>query len=185
MNEPKRRLKIDMQELVDAYDFRDDSDTLTYWFDLETGDVVLVHEEARSMLEDIYRKYADPDTGELDWQVVLPQLNVQGWEQDTILVANRIEQGLDTRFIAIPDVHTFDGYKDMVRFIGTVSNQRLQERLDWAIRGKGAFRRFKDVLYDYPDWRERWFQFRDERMYKRVLYWLETIGVEPMEDTDE
>jgi hypothetical protein len=31
--------------------------------------------------------------------------------------------------------------------------------LDVAIQGKGAFRRFEDVLADHRDERERWFAF--------------------------
>ena len=41
-----------------------------------------------------------------------------------------------------------------------------------------AFRRFKDVLLDYPEARERWFAFKDEEMRRRVLRWLESEEVE-------
>lgn len=39
-----------------------------------------------------------------------------------------------------------DGYRDMERFIQTVSDPGRADRLDIAITGRGAFRRFKDVL---------------------------------------
>jgi hypothetical protein len=68
----------------------------------------------------------------------------------------------------------------MVAFIATVSNLRLQNRLERAIRGKGAFRHFKDVLLNYPQERERWFQFSNERMRQRVLDWLDEEGIEPI-----
>jgi hypothetical protein len=41
-----------------------------------------------------------------------------------------------------------------------VSDQPLRERLLIAIDGKGAFRRFKDVLLAFPAERERWFAYR-------------------------
>jgi hypothetical protein len=68
----------------------------------------------------------------------------------------------------------------MVDFIDTLSNPRLQSRLEDAIRGKGAFRRFKDVLLDYPQVREQWFEFSNDRMHQRALEWLEDEGIEPI-----
>jgi hypothetical protein len=59
-----------------------------------------------------------------------------------------------------------------------------QECLDWttevletAIQCRGAFRRFKDVLQRYPGEMERWFKFKNERMYDRASEWLDAIGV--------
>ena len=43
----------------------------------------------------------------------------------------------------------------MVRFAASVSNPHLCELLGVAVRGRGAFRRFKDVLTRYPAERER------------------------------
>ena len=48
-------------------------------------------------------------------------------------------------------------YKWMERFVVGVTDEPLRERLVIAIDGKGAFRRFKDVLLNYPTERERWF----------------------------
>ena len=42
-----------------------------------------------------------------------------------------------------------------------------------AIRGKGAFRRFKDELYEeYPDLLPAWYAFRDARAKRRAVQWL-------------
>ena len=70
---------------------------------------------------------------------------------------------------------------DMQAFIETVSSQWLQERLWTAIRGRGAFRRFKDVLAGAPAERERWFAFKGDRLRQRVLAWLADEGIEPAE----
>ena len=43
-----------------------------------------------------------------------------------------------------------------------------------------AFRRFKDVLVEHPRERERWFGFKDQRLEKRVLEWLESEDIEPI-----
>jgi len=58
---------------------------------------------------------------------------------------------------------------DMQAFIETVASPRLEERLCPAIRGRGAFRRFKDVLAGYPAESERWHAFKSARVRQRVL----------------
>ena len=54
-----------------------------------------------------------------------------------------------------------------------------QGLLELAIRGRGAFRRFKDVLAAYPRERERWFAFHDARLRELVLRWLESHSDAP------
>jgi len=66
--------------------------------------------------------------------------------------------------------------------ITTVEDDHLSELLEVAINGKGAFRRFKDVLLNYPEERERWFQFKDDRMKERALEWLDDIDVTLVEE---
>jgi hypothetical protein len=63
-----------------------------------------------------------------------------------------------------------------------VEDEHLSELLEVAINGKGAFRRFKDVLLNYPEERERWFQFKDDRMKERALEWLDDIDVTLVEE---
>jgi GrpB-like predicted nucleotidyltransferase (UPF0157 family) len=70
----------------------------------------------------------------------------------------------------------------MVDFIATVEDEQVAELLEVAINGRGAFRRFKDVLARHPDERERWFRFKDERMEERALEWLDDIGISLVQD---
>jgi hypothetical protein len=72
--------------------------------------------------------------------------------------------------------------RNMQAFIATVEDDHLSELLEVAINGKGAFRRFKDVLLNYPEERERWFQFKDDRMKERALEWLDDIDVTLVEE---
>jgi hypothetical protein len=97
-------------------------------------------------------------------------------DEDSEKLKERIEENFE-RYERIPKAESHEGYQDMVDFIATVDNEHLVELLEVAINGKGAFRRFKDVLLNYPEERERWFQFKDERMEERALEWLEDIGV--------
>ena len=100
---------------------------------------------------------------------------------ETVKMKNQIEEELD-RYEPIPKAESYEGYRDMQAFIATVEDDHLAELLEVAINGKGAFRRFKDVLLNYPKERERWFEFRDVRMEERALEWLESIDVSLIEE---
>ena len=69
-----------------------------------------------------------------------------------------------------------DGYRDMERFIGTVSDPGRADRLDIAITGRGAFRRFRDVLARWPEEVDRWETFSAERRRGRARAWLADAG---------
>lgn len=87
-------------------------------------------------------------------------------------------EDLGERYIPIPYVSSEEGYEDMQDFVETIKDTTLKEKLYIAIDGSGAFRRFKDVLIDYPEERKRWFEFKDARMMERVKEWLEDEGLE-------
>ena len=97
-------------------------------------------------------------------------------DAETGKLKNQIEEELD-RYEPISKAESFERYRDMQAFIATVEDDHLSELLEVAINGKGAFRRFKDLLLNYPKEREKWFEFRDGSMEERALKWLESIGV--------
>jgi len=97
-------------------------------------------------------------------------------DEETEKLKDRIEEEFD-RYERIPKAESHEGYQDMGAFIATVEDEHLVELLEVAINGKGAFRRFKDVLLNYPEERERWFQFKDDRIEERAREWLSNIDV--------
>jgi hypothetical protein len=70
-------------------------------------------------------------------------------------------------------------YGWMAEFASTVGDVRLRDLLEVALNGRGAFRRFKDVLHDYPAEREGWFAFRDGRVRAAAREWLAENGIDP------
>jgi hypothetical protein len=70
-------------------------------------------------------------------------------------------------------------YRDMVDFIATRESRALAARLERALEGRGAFRRFKDALVDWPDDREDWFVFSEDRRRGRAREWLADAGYRP------
>ncbi|MBV9809454.1 MAG: hypothetical protein JO286_19890, partial [Solirubrobacterales bacterium] len=67
------------------------------------------------------------------------------------------------RWLAVHGEGSREGYRDMERFIASVEGPGRAERLAIAIRGRGAFRRFKDELARWPGELERWHAFSEER----------------------
>jgi hypothetical protein len=63
-------------------------------------------------------------------------------------------------------------------FIADLDDNHLREVLEIAIQGSGAFRRFKDALYRYPEVQKAWFVFQDERIAMRMKQWFEYHDIE-------
>lgn len=84
----------------------------------------------------------------------------------------------DPEWLVVDPVSSRDQYRWMERFIATVDDPELRDRLTAAIDGKGAFRRFKDVLLSFPDERERWFQFRTDLLKVEIDAWLKSHDIE-------
>lgn len=78
----------------------------------------------------------------------------------------------DTNYLRIDPVSSREQYRWMERFIPMVDELELRAKLTQAIDGKGAFRRFKDVLMGFSVERERWFTFRSERLKTFMEAWL-------------
>ncbi len=85
----------------------------------------------------------------------------------------------EDRWLHVECVGSHDGYSDMELFIATVEDPAVAERLQIAIRGKGAFRRFKDVLSRWPEELQRYFSFTNERQLGRARAWLAAAGYRP------
>jgi hypothetical protein len=113
--------------------------------------------EALEDHSDVLRWFIDPITGE-----------VRPWSQDMEDVPDPEDSGA----YCIEPIPSFEAYSDMQDFVERVPDRRAADLLSRAIEGRGAFRRFKDTLYEFPDLREMWFKFHDIRMRRRAVDWL-------------
>jgi len=86
----------------------------------------------------------------------------------------------DGNYLRIDPVSSREQYRWMERYIPMVEDPDLQAKLSQAIDGKGAFRRFKDVLMAYAPERERWFAFRSERLRIFMEAWLSAHALNPI-----
>jgi hypothetical protein len=156
MNPPAR-----LWELTDALEF--DSEELQSYFDRQTGRVVMVERSTMEALE----------SGGDEKLADLPE-----WQSEEFELARAIlaDEGKDERFIAPPDKFEFHEYHQMERFIGTIADADIAGQLWQAIKGRGAFRCFKDTLRRLR-LEDRWYRYREQAMKEFVLAWAEENDV--------
>jgi hypothetical protein len=84
----------------------------------------------------------------------------------------------DGNYLRIDPVSSREQYRWMERFIPMVDEGELRTKHTQANDGKGAFRRFKDVLLAFPAERERWFAYRSELLHFHIQTWLDHMKIE-------
>ena len=107
---------------------------------------------------DFIHWFVDPATGE-----VIP------WSADMDEEPDPADRG--ARYVDPLPSH--EAYNDMQDFVARVPERRAADLLARSIEGRGAFRRFKDTLFEFPALRDAWFAFHDARMARRAIEWLE------------
>jgi len=104
----------------------------------------------------------DPRTGE----VVL-------WTSDTGIDGENPVELDELDLTPIDPLPSHVWYQDMADFAAQLTDETATRRLERALRGRGAFRHFKDELYEeYPDLVPVWQAFRDARATRRAVEWL-------------
>ena len=156
---------IKASELIEALEF--DSEYHVTRVDLQNGCVVMVDSSVMQAVE------ADDEESLGD----LPD-----WEKEEVEIARAIAADSGERFLSPPDKFDFHEYRQMEKFIQRVANEKAADQLWRAIKGKGAFRYFKDTA-SRLGLLEQWFAYRDEAMKKFVVEWAETHKVSIIDDT--
>jgi hypothetical protein len=119
--------------------------------------------------------YLDVRTGEVQ-MVPIDRFGGGDWPLDEEGEAE-LEAG---HLIHVEPLESSVEYGWMTEFAESVDDARLRTRLETALDGRGAFRRFKNVLADHPAERKRWFAFRNARVTAAVREWLVGHGVDPV-----
>lgn len=151
---------VKLRELTDALELPEGWGS---WLDRETGQIITLDPETQAVGDD-----SDGDS-ERKLLTGLPAT-------DEELVAARAIATGDPRYLALPDKFHFHEYRHMERFVAGVADPRIADQLWQAIKGKGAFRHFKDAAHRLG-LIDDWYRFRDEAMNRHMLDWAEANDV--------
>jgi hypothetical protein len=90
------------------------------------------------------------------------------------------ERGL----VPIEPIGSRDAYRDMVEFAESVADAVASDLLLRALEGRGAFRRFRDTLSEFPVLRDRWFEHSNAASECRAIDWLLDEGLVEHDDAE-
>ena len=117
--------------------------------------------------------WLDPSTGE-----AIPKSEDLGWREYPHVDPDTL--------IAIDPIESAEAYGDMEQFVASVRDPTARDLLGRAIAGRGAFRRFKDTLLEFPALGEGWHRFHDALMRQRAIQWLvDAELVDPVDAEEE
>ena len=151
---------VSLQSVVNEMDVL--SDEVTAYINKKTGELYSVSEEETSTVEQGNQE-----------DEFIPE-----WQRETLPKVREVLESGD--FVLLPDKFEIHEYSIMERFCLSLSDEGLQDELLNAIRGSGAFRRFKDAIYR-KDIQDDWYRFRDQALKRIAIDFLESEGI-PWQD---
>jgi len=135
--------------------------------DLDAVDVEEIANALADQTDYDHRWLIDPETG--------------GWPSGPATSASTGENPAELDeldLISIDPLPPHVWYQDMVDFAEGISDRDIGERLRRSLEGKGAFRRFKNELYQrQPELISHWHALRDARARIRAVQWLADEGL--------
>jgi len=104
------------------------------------------------------------------------------WQQAMIQKAGEVLHTDNYR--ELPSKFDIHEYSIMERFCYAVDDGELSRRLLDSIRGRGAFRYFKDTIHEYGI-TEDWYAFRERAFNRIAIDWLESHHIAYSDENEE
>ena len=146
-----------LSKIVEALDIQGDEDSS--YLDKNTGEVISLRLDDLSAVEE----------GEsLD--------DYAQWERENIQMAEKILTDCHKNYLKLPAKFDVHEYWIMERFCFSVQDKEICETLCNAIRGRGAFRRFKDCIYGV-EIADDWYEYRAEVLKEMAIDWCEANNI--------
>jgi len=161
---------VRLEDILDALEGQHDE--CHVYLELATGHIVMVTENDHFAVEQ--------DESELpEWQR----------ESESLALARRMadnDDELPGGYVVLPDRFDIDEYRMMQRFSWSREDAEERNELSRAMRGSGAFRRFKDTVNRLGIEKE-WYGARAEGYREVAIEWCEEHGIPYLEEmkTDE
>jgi hypothetical protein len=148
-------IRVKLTDIIESMDFQ--SDERSAFLNRITGDVVSVTDEEL--------RAAENDE---------PLEDFPEWQHDAIHIARDIVE--TDHYLPLPDRFEINEYRIMEHFCFSVDDDDMRDDLCNAIRGRGAFRYFKDRIHAYGIV-EKWYRYRDAALREIAVAWCEAHGI--------
>ena len=135
--------------------------------DLGRIDVEEIATALADQTDDEHRWLLDPRTGQVAF-----------WTSDTGIDGENPVEIDELDLILIEPLPPYVWFQDMADFADGISDRAAGRRLTQSLQGRGAFRRFKNQLYQrHPELISAWHALRDVRAQRRAVKWLLEKGL--------
>ena len=91
-----------------------------------------------------------------------------------------ISEGFVEDYIPLPEQYDINEYRIMEEFIYELPEGKNRDVLERAMQGRGAFRRFKDKLYDL-NLEQQWYSYKDSAYERIERQWCERHKIDIVE----
>jgi hypothetical protein len=122
------------------------------------------------------RCYVNKETGEIK-----TVLNFESWQTDDREpwedVLNELDENWD-KYFEIERMESYESFKIMADFAENVDNRELRDRLINALNKRHPFQNFKWVVDNSGLYRQKWFDFKNQRLIEWVKDQLEILDFE-------
>jgi len=122
--------------------------------DLQTGFDVYLHIDTKEMKT--IREFEELDESSSEWRKELKEIKKD-----------------PNKYLSFEKLDSVESFRLMSDFIGTVSNKNLREKLEMAIDQPKPGRNFNIILNNEPQYRQKWFDFRNDKYIEYVKTILE------------
>lgn len=150
---------VKLSDIIDAMQMQ--SETMSCYLNKKTGEITPISEEEMDAAEN----------GEFTDEA--PE-----WQQEGIKTAREILETDD--YISLPSQFDIHEYEIMEKFCSSIKDQQVSADLYELIKGRGAFRRFKNKILQY-DIEQDWYQHRDAAYREIAKEWCEENKIEFLE----
>jgi len=125
--------------------------------------------------------YCHLKTGEVE---ITPDFDGDWFGHDTELwqdTLDKLEENEDDYF-QFRAMRSVESFKIMAGFTEKVSDQNLQDRLSNALNRPKPFRNFKSEIDNEGEYRERWFDYKNQKAIEFVKYQIEQHNLGLMDE---
>jgi len=153
--------RVKLSEIIGEMELQHEESSL--YLNKKTGEVVMVtDEEIRA-------------TEEEDSLEELPE-----WQREAIKVARDVLENSEN-YVELPSKYEIHEYRIMENFCNSIEDRQISETLWNAIKGRGAFRRFKDSIIRLGV-EDRWYKFKEETFKKIAMEWCEDNNIDYVDE---